>query len=120
MFIPKGSFSTDVGVKLDLVQILKAQNCPWRVIYRESRRKRVGELPACLGCFGGPIHGTRTLLDVSRALIRLRMQPFGVSGKFKRLTVCELHRALRVGPNGSDCLTGPYGTCPEQWRSLRA
>ena len=64
------------------------------------------------------MYGTRTLLDVSRALIRLGLQLFAVSGKFKRLTVCELHRALRVGPNGSDCLTGPYGTCAEQSRSV--
>ena len=46
------------------------------------------------------MYGTRTLLDVSRALIRLGLQLFAVSGKLKRLTVCELHRALRVGPNG--------------------
>ena len=39
-------------------------------------------------------------VDVSRALIRLGLQLFAVSGKLKRLTVCELHRALRVGPNG--------------------
>ena len=46
------------------------------------------------------MYGTRTLLDVSRALIRLGLQLFAVPGKLKGLTGCELHRALRVGPNG--------------------
>ena len=46
------------------------------------------------------MYGTRTLLDVSRALIRLGLQLYAFSRKLKGLTVCELYRALRVGPNG--------------------
>ena len=74
---------------------------PWRrILTRKSAQARRGTASMSGLLWGTNSRYEKTLLDVSRALIRLGMQLFAVSGKFKRLTVCELHRALRVSPNG--------------------